>query len=71
MMRITGIPLEVINRALELYGLDAERNLIAAQNALGSAEGRLDFSGEYTPLVQAIAEHLMSGAGYEIEEAAQ
>jgi len=71
MMRITGIPLEVINRALELYGLDAERNLIAAQNALGSAEGRLDFSGEFTPLVRAIAEHLMSGVGYEIGEAAQ
>ena len=71
MIRISGIPLEVINRALELYGLDAEPNLIAAQNALGSAERRLDFSGEFTPLVRAIAEHLMSGAGYEIEEAAQ
>jgi hypothetical protein len=71
MMRITGIPLEVINRALELYGLPPECNLVAAQAALGSAEGRLDATGQYTPLVQAIAEHLMSGVGYEIEEAAQ
>jgi hypothetical protein len=68
MMRITGIPLEVINRALDLYGLPPERNFIAARAALASAEGRLDVTGQYTPIVQAIAEHLMSGDGYEIEE---
>jgi hypothetical protein len=69
MMHITGIPLEVINRALELFGLEAESNLPVALNALLSAEARIDVTSQYTPLVQAIAEHLMSGAGYRIEGA--
>ena len=55
---LTGIPLSVLNRALDLYTVDREKTESEAWNALLSAEGRKDTIGLFSPLAQAVAEYM-------------
>ncbi len=55
---LTAIPLSVLNRALDLYGVEREATANRAWDALTSAEGRKDAPGPYTPLAQAVAEYM-------------
>ena len=55
---LEGFPLSVLNRALEIYGVEEEDTLLAARTALLSAEGRKDVTGPYSPLAQAVAEYM-------------
>jgi hypothetical protein len=55
---IGGIPLSVLNRALDLFGQPAEKTHAHAFEALNSAQGRIDVDGPYTPLAQAVAEYM-------------
>jgi hypothetical protein len=55
---ISGIPLSVLNRALDIFGQPAEKTRAHAFVALNSAEGRISVDGPYTPLAQAIAEYM-------------
>jgi hypothetical protein len=57
-MRSTGVPLSVLNRALELFGCDPEPDTQRAWIALRSAEGRKDVYGQLTPFAQALAEYI-------------
>jgi hypothetical protein len=68
-MKITQIPLSVWNRALELYGEPHEDTVEIALARLTSAEGRKDVTPDFpgiTAFAQSIAEHLSSGAGFEV-----
>jgi hypothetical protein len=55
---ISGMPLSVLNRALDLFGQPAEKTHAHAFSALNSAQGRISVDGPYTPLAQAIAEYM-------------
>ena len=60
-MQITDIPLEIYNRALDLYGVEREETIKAARNALRAAESRIDVTTDFpgiTPFAQAIAEYM-------------
>jgi len=68
---IRDIPLEVYNRALEIYGLSPVGTIDAAKEALMSQEwvyksSTIDTKG-FSPLVSAIAEYI-DYEGFEQEE---
>jgi hypothetical protein len=81
-MHIKNVPLDVFNRALEIYGEPPEATGQAAMTALTSAESRKDIHADFpgiSPFAQAVAEYMslsgpwaedggtLSGAGgYEI-----
>jgi hypothetical protein len=61
MMIITGLPLSVLNRALELYNTEAEATATLAWDALQRAQARKDVTPDFagiTPLAQAVAEYM-------------
>lgn len=72
-MEIRNIPLPVLNRALEIFGLDAKPDTRRAWIALDSAEGRILTKGDFSPFATAMAEFLSRrgpwGAGGEHEDA--
>ena len=55
---LTGIPLSVLNRALDLYTVDREKTESAAWNALVTAQCQKDVTGPFTPFAQAVAEYM-------------
>jgi hypothetical protein len=59
MLSISNVPLNVYNRALEIFGEPAETNIQDAIRALGSAESRMDSPCRpLTPLALALAEYM-------------
>ena len=61
MLKLTSLPLSVINRALDLYGEPRCTDANAGYRALISAEGRKDVRPDFpglTPFGQAVAEDL-------------
>jgi hypothetical protein len=58
MLKISEIPLSVLNRALELLHQDQNDTPARALDALLSAESRIDRSGQYTAFAQALAEYI-------------
>lgn len=61
MLRLAHVPLNVINRALDLYNVPRESDVTAAFRALRRAEGSKDVVADFpgiSPFGQAIAEYL-------------
>lgn len=58
MLTIIDVPLNVYNRALELFGEAAEKTVPDARRALFSAESRLTATGPLTPFAYALGEYL-------------
>jgi len=61
MMQIADIPLEIYNRALDLYGVERETTVKSALAALMSAQERKDVTPDFpgiTPFAQALAEYI-------------
>lgn len=61
MLELRNIPLSVINRALDLYSVPREENVVFAWEALKLAKFTKDIHPDYpgiTPFAQAIAEYL-------------
>jgi hypothetical protein len=71
MLKILDVPLEVLNRTLDLYGEPRETTTKAALAAIISAEARLNVTPAFEgilPFAQAIAEYMsLSGPFNEID----
>jgi len=61
MMQLINVPLEIFNRALDLYGVERETTIDNAHAVLMSAQSRLDPKDGLpgiAPFAQAVAEYM-------------